>query len=177
MKKIIALMLIALFCMALAACGDGEPKRRTAETSAPAMTEAATEAATEAPTEEATEAPTEAPTEEPAYTVTDYLNSEEGKQAAADFKSGAEVSGTLTADCYAEGDNILVFDASFTVDIPAENLEATKTALQEYLDKESSEETFESANAELEDLGVKDPKCKVIYRNSDGTILVEKIYG
>lgn len=71
MKKILALLLAAVFTAAvLAACGDGEPKRRPTNATE-AATEAQTEEATEAPTEEVTEAPTEAPTEKPTQAPTE----------------------------------------------------------------------------------------------------------
>ncbi len=70
MKKILALLLAAVFAATLlTACGD---KAKTDD--AKIATEAATEKATEAPTEEATEAPTEAPTEpasDGSFTYTD----------------------------------------------------------------------------------------------------------
>lgn len=70
MKKILALLLAAVFAATLlTACGN---KAKTDD--AKIATEAATEKATEAPTEEATEAPTEAPTEpasDGSFTYTD----------------------------------------------------------------------------------------------------------
>lgn len=56
MKKMLALLLVAVMLLTMTACGAAEPVETV-----PATTEAPTTAPTEAPTEEPTEAPTEAP--------------------------------------------------------------------------------------------------------------------
>ena len=69
MKRIIALLLAALFTAALlTACGGKKSKTGSAS-----QTEKATEAVTEAATEEETEAPSEEETEKPAATDTEFI--------------------------------------------------------------------------------------------------------
>lgn len=70
----------------------------------------------------------------------------------------------------------MVFDATFTQEIPEDRLDQSKEALEEYLDEDTAAESMGDMLDVLEKAGVKNPKVKVIYRTLDGDILAEKTY-
>lgn len=148
MKKILALILAVILCAALAACGGNGGSEQAA--------------ATEAPTEK--------------NSLAAFLDTAEGYMMAQGFKESAESGGNCTAECYADG-NALVFDAKFTQEIPADKFDYFKDYLDEYLADPDFVANFDDARETLDKyMDASAVTFKIIYRDINGDILVEKDY-
>ena len=154
MKRIFAFVLVLALCAALVACGDngssgGSGRSDSGNNSVFTQEQSKLE---------------------------EFLKTNDGISMADGFKRSAEADGTCKAECYAQGD-VLVFDATFTQEIPADKLASVKQYIAEYLADETFAANFDNAKAVLKQhLDGMDVTCKVIYRAMDGSILGERTY-
>lgn len=164
MKKIICLLLVALLCVGLAACSS-KPNNENPASNA---------VASSSQSDDATEAPavSSQSSGKPYASVEDYLNTPE-VQSEVNSAIEANDSG-LNLEVYADGDT-LVYDYTFTETFDDDTLDVVKDSLDTALEEKAS--SFESVVTVLKsNVDVENPKVKVVYRNSDGTVITEKTY-
>ena len=105
--------------------------------------------------------------------VEDYLNNEQVQESIQKQLDNSTDS-SIKMDVYAEGDT-LVYDYTFTQAFTESELATVKSSLDSSLENASG--TFSDVVKELKTyVNVENPKAKVIYRNSDGAEITERIY-
>ena len=107
-------------------------------------------------------------------TVKEYLDTPE---VQSQINSTIEENKTddLEMSVYAEGDDTLVYDYTYTKTYDENGVAELKSGLDTALEEKSS--TFTSIAGTLKTyVDVENPKVKVIYRNGDHTIITEKTF-
>lgn len=184
MKRIVCIILAVLFCLSFAACGkSGDTATKDTATKDSAVSSAASSADDTAETvAEATRPAVSSDTSSAAggntatkmfASVEDYLNNEQVQESIQKQLDNSTDS-SIKMDVYAEGDT-LVYDYTFTQNFSESELATVKSSLDSSLENTSG--TFSDVVKELKTyVNVENPKAKVIYRNSDGTEITERIY-
>lgn len=170
MKRIVCVLLIALFCVGLAACSK---KQSNAESDPGATSDSASSAAT--PLEATRAADADAKTSQKAYaTVKEYLDTPE-VQSQINSTIESNKTDDMQMSVYAEGDDTLVYDYSFTKTYDENDVAELKSGLDKALEEKGS--TFTSVAGTLKTyVAVENPKVKVIYRNGDNAVITEKTF-
>lgn len=184
MKRIVCIILAVIFCLSFAACGkSGDTATEDSATKDSAVSSAASSAEDTAETvAEATLPAVSFDTSSAAggntvtkmfASVEDYLNNEQVQESIQKQLDNSTDS-SIKMDVYAEGDT-LVYDYTFTQNFSESELATVKSSLDSSLENASG--TFSDVVKELKTyVNVENPKAKVIYRNSDGTEITERIY-
>ena len=184
MKRIVCIILAVIFCLSFAACGKSDSTAtEDSATKDSAVSSAASSADDTAETvAEATQPAVSSDTSSAAggntatkmfASVEDYLNNPQVQDSINSQINNNSYS-SITMNVYAEGDT-LVYDYTFTQAFTESELATVKSSLDSSL--ESASGTFSDVVKELKTyVNVENPKAKVIYRNSDGTEITERIY-
>lgn len=157
MKRMICILMTAMLCLSVAACGAD--KDTATNDSAPVST-AATEAAAE-------------PTVGKRYaTVEEYLNDPQVQKSISSQKEKSDAS--VTMDVFAE-ENTVVYAYTYQTHVDDEALESAKSSLDTSLTENAS--TFYAVIDELEKyVDVDSPAVRITYLNDDGTVITEKVF-
>lgn len=186
MKKLLAILLAALFVMTFAACGDNEDAKTRDDAAA---TEKATEkveatvAQVDEPTTsvELTEAPTEPKEEETEKpqtgsskkyaTLQEYYDDPVNTKGIDEIKKSNE--GVMKIDVRVEG-SVLVYDFTYLTTIDSSALPSVKQTMDQALDSTAS--TFESLAQIMQNDIDESVSLLVIYRNGDGAVITERTF-
>ena len=166
MKRIICVMLIALVCIGLVACSSKSKNPDPAS-------DTASSAASKSEATQASAASSKS-SDKAFATVKEYLDTPE---VQSQINSTIEENKTddLEMSVYAEGDDTLVYDYTYTKTYDENGVAELKSGLDTALEEKSS--TFTSIAGTLKTyVDVENPKVKVIYRNGDHTIITEKTF-
>lgn len=165
MKRIILSGMILILCLLLAACSNN-----TNSTESTSDQSSATESATlqNSPSESAGTVNQGAETEVHFSSVEEYVKKVFGEDAGEVFTTDY-----MTYKVYAD-QNTLVYD--YTYDQQYDTVDDIKKKLDESFEAES--ETTQYLLSELRRcVDAEDPKIKYIFRNNDGTVITEQIFG
>lgn len=156
MKRIICVLLIALICVALAACGSNNA---TPDSATPDSESATTVMATVAP-------------EDTFASVSDYLKDPD---VSKKIKEGTEdADSTVSMDVYADGDT-LVYEYMYQDHIADDQLATVKENLDSALD--ANVDTYQNVINELKMyVRIDNPKVKVVFLNDDETEITSKTF-
>lgn len=169
MKRIICVLLIALLCAGLAACGSKQ-NNQTASSGAQSTVESKADATESAASSAASSASSAASAK--LASVQEYLDTPEVQAEINDTIK--EAGDTIKIKVYAEGDT-LVYDYQFTDHFDDSSLASVKESLDNSL--EEKKESFIKVVTTLKtNVDVANPKVKVIYRNDDGNVITERTY-
>ena len=164
MKRIICVLLIALLCVGLAACSKKQ-QNDTETTSDTASSVASQSDATQAAGSSSRKA---------YATVKEYLDTPE-VQSQINSTIESNKTDDMEMSVYAEGDNTLVYDYTFTKTYDENDVAELKSGLDKALEEKGS--TFTSVAGTLKTyVAVENPKVKVIYRNGDNTVITERTF-
>lgn len=168
MKRIICVLLIALLCVGLAACS---PKQNNTNPASGATSASASSVASQS---DATQAAGSSSSNKPYATVKEYLDTPD-VQSQINSTIEANKTDDMEMSVYAESDDMLVYDYTFTQTYDENGVAELKSGLDKALEEKSS--TFTTVASTLKTyVDVENPKVKVIYRNGDNSIITEKTF-
>lgn len=183
MKRIICVLLIALLCVAFAACSK---KQGNSGSASGATSDSVSSVGSQAEATQASDASSSAVSSSASSTagsnasaklyktVKEYLETPQVK-TEIDASVEKNTTDTMTMAVYAEGDDTLVYDYAFKQTYGENEVPALKASLDDSLEKNAS--TFQEVVTTLDNyISVDNPKVKVIYRNGDESVITERTY-
>jgi len=157
MKKIIAIIIAAMMCLVVTACGD---KNSAADESAAAETSASTPAATIASGTQIYD------------TIEDYINTPDVRNSIDRAKE--ENSDVFTFEYHVEGDT-LVYDYTYVKQVDSSALESVKAAQEKSLDS-NSDHYSQVVEVLRKNVKADAPKLTINYHNNDGSVIASRTF-
>ena len=158
MKKIICVLLIALLCLTLAACGSDSGATADSSSASDSTQTAAEEFSTVAP-------------ENTFASVKDYLDD---PKVSGKIKEGMDDDSTVSMEVYAD-DDTLVYSYKYKDHIAQEQVPVVKGNLDSALD--ANTDTYQNVINELKMyVRIDAPKVKVVFLNDDDSEITSKTF-
>ena len=179
MKRVICAMLIALVCVGFAACSS-KPNNTNPTISVPSSVVSLNESSSQSSSSQSSSSrssssrSSSSSRQKPYATVKEYLDT---PKVQSQINSTIESNETddMQISAYAEGDDTLVYDYTFTKTYDENDVAKLKSGLDKALEEKASD--FTSVVTTLKTyVDVENPKVKVVYRNGDNAVITERTF-
>lgn len=176
LKRMFAALLCAAMLASFVACSSANQSSGSSgaktETTQQSTTKSENSAATQAATQKATQ-PSSSIKRTLFKNVQDYINYPNTQKAIKTTQE--QLAAVYSLNCYAEGNNIFVYKYTYKHKIPDKSISTAKE--NHDIQFEAGSSSFKPLVEELKTyVDVKNPMVKVIFCNTDGSVIAEKTF-